>query len=62
MQRGHKNKEKLSAAKEAVDCYTNSHCQHLRECMGNSMDNTFTDIRERRVKLALIWKLLCHNI
>ena len=21
-------------AKEAVDCYTNSPCQHLRECMG----------------------------
>ena len=30
--------KKLSKAKEVVDCYTNSPCQHLRECMENSME------------------------
>ena len=32
-------KKKLSAAKGAVDCFTNSPCQQLRECMGNSKEN-----------------------
>ena len=37
--------KKLSVAKEAVDCYTNSPCQHIREYMENSMEKTFTDVR-----------------
>ena len=35
----------MSLTKEALDCYTNSPCQHLRKCMENSMENMLTDIR-----------------
>ena len=38
--------------KEALDCQTNSPCQHLKKCIENSMENIDTDIRVLRVNLA----------
>ena len=35
----------MSPTEEALDCYTNSPCQHLRKCMENSMENMHTDVR-----------------
>ena len=33
-----------SLTKEALDCSTNSPCQHFRKCIGNSMENMHTDV------------------
>ena len=38
-----------SPTKEALDYETNSPHQHLRECVGNSMENMHTDARVERV-------------
>ena len=35
----------MSLTKEALDCYTNSPCQHLSKCMENSLENMHTDVR-----------------
>ena len=35
----------MSPTEEALDCYTNSPCQHLSKCMENSMENMHTDVR-----------------
>ena len=43
MQYGHENKENYQQL--AVDCYTNSPCQHLGECMEKSAKNIYTDVR-----------------
>ena len=39
------NKGNDHQIKEALDCSTNSPCQHLRKCLQNSMENLHTDIR-----------------
>ena len=44
MHLSHENKRKVLAAKEVVDCYTNSPCQHFRECIESSMENAHTDV------------------
>ena len=30
---------------KALDCLTNSPCQHLRNCIENSVENMSTDVR-----------------
>ena len=35
---------------EALDCLSNSPCQHLGKCKENSMENIHTDVRVQRVK------------
>ena len=35
----------MSPTKEALDCYTNSPCQHLSKCMENSLESMHTDVR-----------------
>ena len=35
----------MSPTEEALDCYTNSPCQHLSKCMENSLENIHTDVR-----------------
>ena len=36
-----------------MDCETNSPYQHLRECIGNSMENIHAYVRVERVKILL---------
>ena len=35
----------MMATKEALDCYSNSSFQHIRKCIGNSMENINSDVR-----------------
>ena len=35
----------MMATKEALDCYSNSSFQHIRKCIGNSMENIHSDVR-----------------
>ena len=41
-----------SNIKAALDCWTNSPCQHFRKCIENSMENMHTDARVQRVEVA----------
>lgn len=36
---------KLSPTKDALDCSTNSPCQHLRKCIEKGTENMHTDVR-----------------
>ena len=38
----------IPRTREALDYETNSPHQHLRECIGNSMENMHTDVRVER--------------
>ena len=40
-------KEMITNTKQALDCSTNSPCQHLRKCIENSMENIY--VRVQRV-------------
>ena len=40
---------KWSATQKALDCWSNSPCQHLRKCIENSLENMHTDVRVWRV-------------
>ena len=44
---------KYSPTKEALDCSTNSPCQHLRKCIENGMERMHTDARVQRIKATL---------
>ena len=37
--------KEMITTKEALECETNSPCQHLKKCMMNSSENIHTDIR-----------------
>ena len=37
--------KEISPTEEALDCYTNSPCQHLSKCMENSLESMHTDVR-----------------
>ena len=37
--------KEMIASLEALDCLTNSPCQHIRKCVENSKDNMHTDVR-----------------
>ena len=39
----------MSPISEALDRETNSPHQHLRECIGNSMENMHSDVRVKMV-------------
>ena len=39
----------MSPIREALDCETNSPHQHLREYLGNSMENMYSDVRVKMV-------------
>ena len=39
----------MSPISEALDHETNSPHQHLRECIGNSMENMYSDVRVKMV-------------
>ena len=39
----------MSPIREALDHETNSPHQHLRECIGNSMENMHSDVRVKMV-------------
>ena len=41
---------KWSPTRDALDYETISTCQHLRDCLGNSMENIHVDVRVERVK------------
>ena len=34
----------LISKSDSYDCWTNSPCQHLRKCIGTSMENMHTDV------------------
>ena len=34
----------ITMTADALDCETNSPCQHFRKCKGNSMENIHTDV------------------
>ena len=56
----------MSLTKEALDCYTNSPCQHLSKCMENSLENMQTDVRLKVYTQCLKidsknWSLQCVN-
>ena len=55
MQYSHENKGRLPSAKKVIDCYTNSSCQHLRECLENSMENIFTNVKVLMVNIVMIY-------
>ena len=54
---GHENKENDHRL-EALDYETNSPHQHLRECIGNSIENIHTDVRVERVKVMRIKEMV----
>ena len=43
----------MSPIREALDRETNSPQQHLRECIGNSMENMYSDVRVEMVNIVL---------
>ena len=43
--------KRMVPTREALDYETNSPLQHLRECMGNSMENMHSDLMVRRAKV-----------
>ena len=61
-----KRTKEMSLTKEALDCCTNSPCQHLSKCMENSLENMHTDVR-LKVKTQCLkidsknWSLQCVN-
>ena len=55
MQYSHENKEDYHQLKKVIDCYTNSSCQHLSECMENSTENIFTNVKVLMVNIVMIY-------
>ena len=58
--------KEISPTEEALDCYTNSPCQHLSKCMENSLENMQTDVRLKVNNQCLKiyskkWSLQCVN-
>ena len=43
--KSHENKGHHCQLKEALNCLTNSLCQHLGKCIENSKENMHTDVR-----------------
>ena len=43
--------KRIVPTREALDYETNSPHQHLRECIGNSMENMHSDLTVKRVKV-----------
>ena len=43
--------KRMVPTREALDYETNSPLQHLRECMGNSMENMHSDLTVKRAKV-----------
>ena len=42
--------KRIAPTREALDYETNSPHQHLRECMGNSMENMHSDLTVKGAK------------
>ena len=50
---GSQELRKWSPTKETLDCLTNSHFQHLRKCIENSIESVCTDVREQTAKILV---------
>ena len=50
-----------SSTEEALDCWTNSPCQHLRKCRQINKESMHTSVRVWRVKWVSIHQLLILN-
>ena len=50
--------KRIAPTREALDYETNSPHQHLRECMGNSMENMHSDLTVKGAKVnEVVWQV-----